>query len=562
MNNIKPKLVPRNMTAFSSSIPVEASGNPASSRLESGVGNCFPGLEVDLRNLERRFFPFLTVDFLVDRPVIKIVGADVARASVPEFGLTPNEISIYQSIADYARVELFWEIDIIRADFGQYGPEIDLRKMPIGDELNPDFPASAWTAIRLLRQGQDIEIVIRAPHQITALLKGKRVGYFDPDGALAEMFEPGELGQSLCSPWTHDFRDCGCFYWASNHPDIAQPPTEKSPPLADWNQPVNWLRSTREQDTLPLPASASESPRAIEMGYFEINERWEALNFVLGGRETNKQQSVDNKPGTPYATKKEFLNALRYAAGVELAVMHEYLAAAYSLVSPSSVTGNQELKDDVSAAFAEIMRIAIGEMRHLRAVNTVLRGVTPAGQFVPALQVASSVPTSTSSVTRRIVPRAATLEALDYFIEVEKAAAYIDNMYNNILATLQVDGTEDQCQAIATIMAEGRDHFQAFQDVREWLARHPESDVLRSKIVADPSVPLQQELDATYYSILELLYAGYSAEILQGSSSINSARTLMVLQSGLQGKAEALAAAGFLVAFNRIDDPRFKPLSV
>jgi hypothetical protein len=29
---------------------------------EAGVGNCFPGLECDLRNLERRFFPFLEVD--------------------------------------------------------------------------------------------------------------------------------------------------------------------------------------------------------------------------------------------------------------------------------------------------------------------------------------------------------------------------------------------------------------------------------------------------------------------------------------------------------------------
>ena len=32
-------------------------GNPATARLASGVGNCFPGLEMDVRNLEGRFFP-------------------------------------------------------------------------------------------------------------------------------------------------------------------------------------------------------------------------------------------------------------------------------------------------------------------------------------------------------------------------------------------------------------------------------------------------------------------------------------------------------------------------
>ena len=56
------KLVPRNRTARLAQ--ARAAGNPVVTELESGVGNCFPGLEVDLRNLERRFFPFLVVDFV------------------------------------------------------------------------------------------------------------------------------------------------------------------------------------------------------------------------------------------------------------------------------------------------------------------------------------------------------------------------------------------------------------------------------------------------------------------------------------------------------------------
>ena len=60
------------------------------------------------------------------------------------------------------------------------------------------------------------------------------------------MFLPGELTQSLCSPWTHDFRDCACYYWASNHPDIALPPLPvDNVANPRWNLAVPWERSER-----------------------------------------------------------------------------------------------------------------------------------------------------------------------------------------------------------------------------------------------------------------------------------------------------------------------------
>ena len=39
-------------------------GNPVSTLMDSGVGNCFPGLEFDLRQLDVRFFPGLVFEFL------------------------------------------------------------------------------------------------------------------------------------------------------------------------------------------------------------------------------------------------------------------------------------------------------------------------------------------------------------------------------------------------------------------------------------------------------------------------------------------------------------------
>src|SRR6266404_5304023 len=50
------KIFPLNLTARAATV---VTGNPVTTRLEGGVGNCFPGLEFDHRNLDRRFFPGL-----------------------------------------------------------------------------------------------------------------------------------------------------------------------------------------------------------------------------------------------------------------------------------------------------------------------------------------------------------------------------------------------------------------------------------------------------------------------------------------------------------------------
>src|SRR5205814_9521181 len=79
-----PKLLARNVSAVRRGRdPANATrtivGNSVSTRLESGIGNFFPGLECDLRNLERRFFPFLEVD--TDFSDIVVVAVDVAGAT-------------------------------------------------------------------------------------------------------------------------------------------------------------------------------------------------------------------------------------------------------------------------------------------------------------------------------------------------------------------------------------------------------------------------------------------------------------------------------------------------
>ena len=67
------KVFPRNLTARAA---YRVSGNPAVTRPEDAVANCFPGLELDVRNLDRRFFPGLVFEFVVRNDT----GAPVHRS--------------------------------------------------------------------------------------------------------------------------------------------------------------------------------------------------------------------------------------------------------------------------------------------------------------------------------------------------------------------------------------------------------------------------------------------------------------------------------------------------
>jgi hypothetical protein len=72
---------------------------------------------------------------------------------------------------------------------------------------------------------------------------------------------------------------------------------------------------------------------------------------------------------------------------------------------------------------------------------------------------------------------------------------------------------------------------------------------------------LHQTLQQEYLSILERLFNGYTLGIPAGAPDINAARNAMLGTAGLDGAAEAVAAAGFLVTLDPINDPRFAPVA-
>ncbi|QCB47664.1 ferritin-like domain-containing protein [Hydrogenophaga sp. PAMC20947] len=551
-------------------------GNPVATRLESGVGNCFPGLECDLRNLERRFFPFMEVESIGNHLVLANVDLDGVDRARADGSVSAADATVYQALAGDISSDRLALIATISGTFGLLGPLVLTLQQPemngeaevVGDLTDTSTgasrrPSDAWTAVRLLTEGTSVTLTFRREGSTgQSTLTAPRARYLDDNGALSAAFLPGELTQSLCSPWTHDFRDCGCFYWASNHPDIARPVLPSTGATDQtWERAVPWERRDRAIDAVAPPAATAASAVRTELRHYEINSRWQELHFVVGRREIVAPYTPGMSPqSAPLPDLQVLLEHLRYAAGVELAVALEYLCAAYSLKSPDdpTVAGSADLRDDIRASHAELMRIATGEMRHARSVNDIIRGLSPAGTFQPALRVASRVPGLPGQL-RDVQMRPATREAVDSFINVEAPSAGVDGLYTRILATLVTPpadvaqaATDEWREAVRSIIAEGEDHFQTFRDMKEWLANHDESEYLRSVAPARPPAGNTANglLQAAYAAMLVKLREGYTKGIFPGAAEINAARTSMVGPGGINALAEAVAAQGFLVSFD------------
>ena len=101
----------------------------------------------------------------------------------------------------------FRSIGRIDGDIERTGRQEFWRWTPPAGRLDSDPPPEGR---RRRHIETDAPAGLRLQFRIT--LTAPRARYLDDNGALARMFVPGELTQSLCSPWTHDFRDCACFY--------------------------------------------------------------------------------------------------------------------------------------------------------------------------------------------------------------------------------------------------------------------------------------------------------------------------------------------------------------
>src|ERR1700693_1616709 len=141
-----PKLLPRNISALRrGGDPASATrttvGNPVSTRLESGIGNFFPGLECDMRNLERRFFPFLEVDTDFSDIVIAAVDLVGAAAAASNGMISAADLENYRTIQHDVDQGVRWSVGTIAGDFGPLGSQTvtlnELNGVSFGDGRPP-----------------------------------------------------------------------------------------------------------------------------------------------------------------------------------------------------------------------------------------------------------------------------------------------------------------------------------------------------------------------------------------------------------------------------------------
>jgi hypothetical protein len=585
------KVFPLNLTARAAAV---VAGNPVVTRLEDGVGNCFPGLEFDNRNLDRRFFPgfvwnFISADVqanvhLGGARLLDVITGDAAleNPNAPT-AVTTQLQSDLSKFANGSAFDSTAATDLTRGAWylstvSQGGKTISCTQTNSDGTTQPMDGITVWRFVRSLEPGEvAITIAFRtasateqAPQPATLTFTGWRRSFTDPvSGVIDSVYEPGELSQSLCSPWQHDFRDCACNYWASNHPDIClgeERPGEATLPTGDPANPlrasilVDWLRADRRLAATAAAQERASIDRVYELDHYEINRRWQDRAHVLEGRETPIMYRPSFEAlAQPFSSVDELALHLRTLATLEHVLALEYLYAMFSLASPSTLDPATsakfpELAQDLTFARHEVLAIAVSEMRHLRWVNEILWKMSDNGllkiPFVPELGVAQRIPLSGRPGDDR--PRQ--LRPLDpktlaEFIAVEEPSGGVDGQYARVISTLKMPqfGEELGLYPIAArIIAEGMQHYTRFRSIYLVLKGYTDQMPPYLRPIQVASKQEGAKALSLYQDILNLLTKGYTTGDAEESSYVTQARSVMFQ---LNDEAEALAAKGLGVPF-------------
>ena len=288
--------------------------------------------------------------------------------------------------------------------------------------------------------------------------RGNRARYLNENGVIdpAE-YIPGELTRSLCSPWQYDFALCGCFYWASNKPDMVKRDKD-SAQLSNFQRD----RSQGEPHIEPIIDYARwEGNLANNISEHEMINGWEQLPGVFNsteGRSVDIENTV-SLPDSDILDRNAVISALIDLATVEHGLMIEYLYAYYSL-DTQAFDEDSDARARVNSAAGTILSISIDEMRHFRWVNEMLLllGATAElGRFneLPDADNDGRVIEHTFSLESLSPDRLQwfiTVEAPSDQIDVQGATDTIDGMYTRLLLSIAQDNeyTEDEEKTLAS----------------------------------------------------------------------------------------------------------------
>jgi hypothetical protein len=279
-----------------------------------------------------------------------------------------------------------------------------------------------------------------------------------------------------------------------------------------------------------------EQARPDDYDPFEINLRWEELEFVLQGIETGGTPKGPQMVGlgTPYPTTADAIRDLSEGlAPLEFTLSMVYLYACFSLRSPEEVTEDErktwpELADDLRAARQFLLSVALSEMTHLRWVNQMLwmldrAGLYPDGQHYepvvhPLAPDAADPATGKSpdGLHKRVrTLRPATLETIGDFVAVERPGDVLDREYAGLVDHLRSDPAAFPAglyELAVRIDSDGLQHYQKFRDIHLILSRYNPALFLRPIKLADPGDKAVGTALSLLAEIVEATKQGYVAE--------------------------------------------------
>jgi hypothetical protein len=269
---------PRNLSA---QLQYRGQGNPPSTHPGSVPSNCFPGLEADCRNLWQRILCGIQLHeaanlvVAVDDPSLQELAAGWKLVSIMD---TPVAAPVFGPIR-------------------QGGPNVHLlfqkeSSMPMEWSNTLALLLSQYAGLGVCCHFEKID----DPQQKRTFNLVLRSFFEEGQAVISrEMVPPGDLSQSLCSPWMSDYRECYCFYWAASRPDFVN--VESGPDGTSIGH--NWMKKNRTAQTPKQNYDPDDPVKLTLMNYSDLYKDWEKLlKFVIGGRseEAPPEPQQDPKP--------------------------------------------------------------------------------------------------------------------------------------------------------------------------------------------------------------------------------------------------------------------------
>jgi len=281
-----PEIAPTNLTA---QLQYRALANPRSTVPDAAISNAFPGLECDFRNIWRRVFEGIELheadNYVVDadgehahlkgRRLLYVEGMPTMVVAVgPTAPVVPGPVAprtpappLKTVTSPDAAWTLEWSNSLARVVAERSGEKVTC----LFTKKEEPLPVGPVPEKERAEKLESVELTVRPLFAKSE--EGRPLAVLD-----WEIARPGELTQSLCSPWQNDYRECACYYWAASRPDYVNVEADEHGESIG----NSWLAKSRDPKDYILDDRTDERLWSYE----DLFRAWQSeLRFVVGGED-------------------------------------------------------------------------------------------------------------------------------------------------------------------------------------------------------------------------------------------------------------------------------------